>query len=270
MKDIRIAVVVSNSPVNKSSHNLESMDKWIKSSKNQGAAIICFPEMNITGYSNHSDINYAAEPVPGPATRNLLSFAESEKIVILAGIVEKDEKDRLFASHLVVKPDGFIGVYRKLHISPPEHAVFTPGNNIPLFDTDGVKFGIQLCYDAHFPELSTRMATKGADLIFIPHASPRGTPEEKYRSWMRHLPARAYDNSLFIIACNQTGKNEKGLRFPGIAVIIGPSGEVIAKDLSGKEGMLVVDLKAKDLDRVRSHRMRYFLPNRRPELYYNP
>ena len=87
---------------------------------------------------------------------------------------------------------------------------------------------------------------------------------------MRHLPARAYDNSLFIIACNQTGKNKKGLSFPGIAVIIGPSGKVIAKDLSGKEGMLVVDLMAKDLDRVRSHRMRYFLPNRRPELYYNP
>jgi N-carbamoylputrescine amidase len=111
------------------------------------------------------------------------------------------------------------------------------------------------------------MAVKGADMIFIPHASPRGTPGEKYRSWMRHLPARAYDNSLFIIACNQTGKSEKGLEFPGIALILGPSGEVIDKEISGKECMMVTDLKAEDLDRVRSHRMRYFLPNRRPELY---
>jgi len=84
---------------------------------------------------------------------------------------------------------------------------------------------------------------------------------------MRHLPARAYDNSLFIVACNQTGENNKGLEFPGIAVIIGPSGEVINKDLSGQEGVIVADLKAKDLSRVRNHRMRYFLPNRRPELY---
>ncbi|MGD9277052.1 MAG: hypothetical protein PVG37_00585, partial [Desulfobacterales bacterium] len=53
-----------------------------------------------------------------------------------------------------------------------------------------------------------------------------------------------------------------------IALIIGPSGEVIHKDLSGKEGLLLANLKAEDLNRVRSHRMRYFIPNRRPELYY--
>ena len=268
MKDIRIAVVACNSQVNKTSNNLERMVKWIMASKREGAAIICFPEMNITGYSNNKGIKDAAEHVPGPATLDLLNLAEGEKIVILAGIVERDEKDRIFASHLVVKPDRTVAVYRKLHIAPPERNVFTPGNKTPLFKAHDVKFGIQLCYDAHFPELSTLMAIKGADLIFMPHASPRGTPEEKYKSWMRHLPARAYDNSLFIIACNQAGENEKGLSFPGIAVIIGPSGEVIAKDLSGKEGMLVADLKAEDLNWVRSHRMRYFLPNRRPEIYY--
>jgi len=267
MKDIRVAVVVSSSPVNNTRNNLDGMVKWVKAAEKENAAVICFPEMNITGYSNNKDIIDVAEPVPGNTTRDLLHLAESEQIVILAGIAEKDEKGRIFASHLVVKPDGFVGVHRKLHIAPPELALYTPGNKIPLFDACGVKFGIQLCYDAHFPELSTLMAVKGADLIFMPHASPRGTPEEKYRSWMRHLPARAYDNSLFIIACNQTGKNEKGLEFPGIAVILGPSGEVIDKEISGKECMMVTDLKAKDLDRVRSHRMRYFLPNRRPELY---
>jgi predicted amidohydrolase len=270
MKDVRIAIVVSNSPVNKISSNLEGMVKWVKSSKNQGAAIVCFPEMNISGYSNHQDINLAAEPIPGPASRYLLNLAQCERIVILAGMLERDETGRVFASHLVIKPDGFVGIYRKLHISPPERIFLTPGNDIPLFHAEGVKFGIQLCYDAHFPELSTRMALKGADIIFIPHASPRGTSEEKYRSWMRHLPARAFDNSLFVIACNQTGENQKGLRFPGVAVIIGPSGKVIRKNLSGKEGVLLANLKAEDLNRVRGHRMRYFIPNRRPELYYTP
>jgi N-carbamoylputrescine amidase len=269
MKDIRIAVVVSNSPVNNAGNNFERMAKWIKASKIEDAALICFPELNVTGYSNHKDIKTAAEPVPGTTTRNLSNLAACEKIVILAGMVERDATGRIFASHLVMKPDGFVGVYRKLHISPPERILFSSGNKVPLFDADGVKFGIQLCYDAHFPELSTSMALKGADLIFVPHASPRGTPAEKFKSWMRHLPARAYDNGLFIIACNQTGENGKGLRFPGVAVIIGPSGQVIAKDISGKEGMIVADLKAQDLDRVRSHRMRYFLPNRKPELYFN-
>jgi predicted amidohydrolase len=267
MQDIRIAAMIFRSIPMDVHRNLNAMTHWIKMSKNNGAHIICFPELNISGYSMLEKINYAAEPVPGPITRKLSNLSEAHEIIILAGIVEKDDNGHVFSSHLVIRPDGFVGVYRKLHIAPPEQDIFTPGNAIPLFEARGVKFGIQLCYDAHFPELSTLMAVKGADLIFIPHASPRGTPEEKYRSWMRHLTARAFDNSLFIVACNQTGENEKGLCFPGIAIIIGPSGNVIKKKLSNKESLVLVDLKSEDLDRIRKHRMRYFLPNRRPELY---
>jgi N-carbamoylputrescine amidase len=188
-------------------------------------------------------------------------------IVILAGMAEKDKRNRIYASHIVVKPDGYIGVYRKLHIAPVEKELFDAGDEVVLFDAGEIKFGIQLCYDAHFPELSTRMALMGADIIFMPHASPRGTPEEKYRSWMRHLPARAFDNGLFIVAFNQCGENSAGLKFPGTGMVIGPSGEVIEKDICGKERMIVADLKAEDLEKVRNHKMRYFLPNRRPEMY---
>ncbi|MEJ2657709.1 MAG: nitrilase-related carbon-nitrogen hydrolase [Desulfobacterales bacterium] len=267
MEDIRIATVIFRSVVGEVRRNLDAMVQWIKSAKKEGADLVCFPELNITGYSNLEEIKQAAESVPGPVTRQLINFSKSQDIVILAGMVEKDDIGRTYSSHLVTKPDGFVGVYRKLHIAPPEKDIFTPGNAIPLFDACGVKFGIQLCYDSHFPELSTHMAINGADLIFIPHASPRGTPQEKYMSWMRHLSARAFDNSLFLVACNQTGENEKGLSFPGISVIIGPSGNIIKENLSNTESLTVTDLKFEALNRVRSHRMRYFLPNRRPELY---
>jgi N-carbamoylputrescine amidase len=268
MQDIRIAAVISRSVVGDVRRNLDAMQPWIKASKEAGAAVVCFPEMNITGYSNLGEIKESAEPVPGPISRELSNVSKNHGITILAGILERDETGRIFPCHLVIRPDGLVGGYRKLHIAPPEQENFTPGDKIPVFDVNGLRFGIQLCYDAHFPELSTQMALKGAELIFIPHASPRGTPKDKYRSWMRHLSARAFDNSLFIVACNPTGDNGKGLHFPGIAVIIGPSGEVIQKNLSGKESLVVLDLKAQDLNRVRGHRMRYFLPNRRPELYY--
>ena len=267
MNDIRIAAVIMNCPVGRIRDNLDRMAVRVEAAKKKGVGIVCFPEMNVTGYSTRDEIKNTAETVPGPISQFILAMARESKIVILAGMAEEDPKGRVFASHLVVTPQGVAGIYRKIHIAPPEADVFSAGDTIALFKIKGVKLGIQLCYDVHFPELSTLMAVKGADMIFIPHASPRGTPEEKYRSWMRHLPARAYDNSLFIIACNQTGKSEKGLEFPGIALILGPSGEVIDKEISGKECMMVTDLKAEDLDRVRSHRMRYFLPNRRPELY---
>jgi len=267
MKDIRIAAVIFNSAVGQVEHNLARMLPWIEKAKKEGADLICFPELNVSGYSTKPEVKDCAESLPGPASERLVEMAHDNQIVILAGMVEKDEKGHIFASHLVVTPKSISGIYRKIHIAPPERSVFSPGNSVPLFEVDGVNLGIQLCYDAHFPELSTRMAINGADIIFMPHASPRGTPQEKFDSWMRHLTARAFDNGLFIIACNQVGNNQKGLDFPGIAMVIGPSGDVLTNNISGKEAVIVADLKAEVLAAVRGHRMRYFLPNRRPELY---
>ena len=267
MKDIRIAAVIFNSAVGQVRHNLARMLPWIEKAKKEGADLICFPELNVTGYSTTPEVKDCAESIPGPASERLVQMAHEHQIVILAGMAEKDEKGRIFASHLVVTPKSISGIYRKIHIAPPERSVFSTGNSVPLFEVDGVNLGIQLCYDAHFPELSTRMAINGADIIFMPHASPRGTPTEKLTSWLRHLTARAFDNSVFIVACNQNGDNLKGLQFPGVAVIIAPSGDVLKDNISGKEAMIVADLKADVLAAVRGHRMRYFLPNRRPELY---
>jgi predicted amidohydrolase len=267
MKDIRIAAVIFNSTVGQVQHNLARMLPWIKKAKKEGADLICFPELNVTGYSTKPEIQGCAESIPGPVSERLVQMAQENQIVILAGMAEKDEKGRIFASHLVVTPNSISGIYRKIHIAPPECSIFSPGNSVPLFEVDGVKVGIQLCYDAHFPELSTRMAVDGVDIIFMPHASPRGTPPEKLASWLRHLTARAFDNSVFIVACNQVGENQNGLDFPGLAVIVGPSGKILAQDTTGCEGLLVADLKSDDLSAVRNHRMRYFLPNRRPDLY---
>ena len=267
MKDIRIAAVIFNSPVGQVQHNLDRMLAWIKMAKKRGADLICFPELNVTGYSTMPIIKESAESIPGAISRQLEQMARENKAIILAGMAERDENGCLFASHLIVTPKGIEGVYRKLHIAPQERDLFSPGNRIPVFNLQGVRPGIQLCYDAHFPGLATRMAVDGADIIFMPHASPRGTPQKKLDSWLRHLTARAFDNGVFVVACNQAGENGAGLSFPATAVIVGPSGDVLAQDTSGQEGLLVADVKTALLTHVRGHRMRYFFPNRRTNLY---
>ncbi|MGD8369486.1 MAG: nitrilase-related carbon-nitrogen hydrolase [Desulfobacterales bacterium] len=267
MKDIRIAAVTAACPVGKIEANLSAMEDAVRRSASGGAALVCFPELNMTGYCNRPEMAAAALFLSGPEVEAAARMAETYRIVILAGMAEKGDAGRVYASHLVLTPEGEIGVYRKVHVAPPERSTFSAGNQIPVFDAAGIRFGVQLCYDAHFPELSAAMAAKGAEVIFIPHASPRGEAEEKHLSWMRHLPARAFDNSVFIVAANQTGENCNGLTFPGNIVVLDPSGEVIGKDLSGQEGILFADLKQEALERVRGHEMRYFFPNRRPELY---
>lgn len=267
MQDIRIALAVVNCPLAAIEENLVRLARWSRAAASEGAAIVCFPELNLTGYDIGAEISAAAQTVPGPTTERLEAVARDTSLTILAGVAEKDCRGRVFATHLVVTPDGIAGVYRKIHIAPPEKTLLTAGDDIPVFTIQGITFGIQLCFDGHFPELSTQMALKGCDVIFMPHASPRGNPPEKLASWMRHLPARAFDNGIFIAACNQVGANKQGLKFPGIAAVFGPTGTLLRHVEADKEALLVVDLTTEQLNGVRRHRMRYFLPHRRSDLY---
>ena len=269
MRSLTIAIAVFNAKVGRTRDNLEKTLRFTEQAAAEGAELICFPEMNVTGYCNQEAMAGYAETIPGPASDRLLELADNTRVTVLAGMAEKDAAGNLYIAHLAAGPGGDLAVYRKLHLAPPEQSLYSPGADIPLFKVDDTTCGIQLCYDAHFPELMTRMAVDGADVVFIPHASPsRGmTVAQKHQSWMRHLPARAYDNGLFIVAGNLTGDNCNGLDFPGNALIIDPSGNILAKKLDDSEGLVVADLDAAALEHVRGHRMRYFLPNRRPDVY---
>ncbi len=156
-------------------------------------------------------------------------------------------------------------IHRKTHLSPPERTLYLPGEKIEVFRVSGLTIGVQLCYEAHFPEISTVMALKGAEILFFPHASPRGSIVEKRESWLRHLSSRAFDNTLYVVACNQSGCLRQGVSFPGVALILGPDGRPISS--SDGEEILVAELKAEELLSARRSRMRFFLPARRPQLF---
>ena len=75
MKDLRIAVVVCNARVGETRRNLDKIITFVKKARNAAADIICFPELNITGYSNHADLPDIAEPIPGPVSEALSNLA---------------------------------------------------------------------------------------------------------------------------------------------------------------------------------------------------
>lgn len=268
MENTRIALITCRCPAGDVRRNLDSTIAWTEQAKAAEAVMVCFPEMNLSGYGLDYEGYKKAAALFEDSINTLSSLARRVNITVLAGTVKETPGGKSFLPcHVVARPDGGLETYIKLHIAPPEEKFFVPGNTVPVFNGPGVRFGVQLCYDAHFPGLSTRMALDGADLILFPHASPRGdSAQEKYDSWMRHLTARAFDNGLFVAACNQSGYNDARLEFPGLAVVVGPDGKVADKVLA-EDQMLVVDLSADDLAAVRDHRMRYFLPNRRPDVY---
>jgi len=266
MKPVTLCLAIVTCLCERFEDNLRTCMDMIRTAAQTGADMVIFPEMNLTGYVTDQRVSFFSRPVDSHLIDSLSRLSDELNLAILAGLAEKAD-GRIYGSHLVFTPHTPWGKYQKLHIAPNEQDLFSPGAQIPLFMHAGVRFGIQLCYDAHFPELSTAMALNGADLIVFPHASPRGTDTDKFRSWMRHLPARAFDNGVFVAAVNQAGNNGAGLAFPGLSLAIGPDGKLISRSFSDDNHLHFVSLDPEDLAHVRSHRMRYFLPHRRKDLF---
>jgi predicted amidohydrolase len=271
MKKIRVALVQMRAETDRKEKNLARIAAFAREAAKTGAEIVCFPELCVPGY-NRERAGAAAEAIPGESSLALSRLARENGLVILAGMAEKPgpEGSLPFNTQVVAHPDGRLERYRKTHLGKSERSFFLPGDSFPVFATGKARFAVEICWDLHFPEVTAIYALRGAEIIFAPHASPSFVGDRR-EIWLKYLPARAYDNSLFVAACNLTGE-DGGQAFCGGAVIIDPKGNVLAESFPGKEDLLVADLDPGLLNAIRGGRspsMRYsfFLAQRRPELY---
>ena len=267
MRNLQIAAVCMNSEVGEIERNLDRTEAFVSRASDSGAQLICFPELSITGYVLSDPTRVYRDMLPDQILERVAGMAREKGLIIVAGLIEMPKGGKPYISQVVAGPEGLLGFYRKTHLSPKEKEIYQAGEEIQVFTDGEMVFGIQLCYEAHFPEISTVMALKGAEIVFMPHASPRGNPQEKLQSWLRHLPGRAFDNALYVVAYNQVGKTTEGFNFPGVAVALSPAGNVMAKYVGTHEEILLVDFQQHEIEEIRKHRMAYFIPNRRPELY---
>ncbi|MEW5725958.1 MAG: nitrilase-related carbon-nitrogen hydrolase, partial [Thermodesulfobacteriota bacterium] len=250
MKDLCLAAAMVRAVVGDKAGNLERTRAAAVEAAARGADLLVLPEAGLTGYTVRESMIPWAETVPGPLTQAVTALAAEFGLMILAGLVEKGPAGALYLTQFLAGPDGLLGLYRKTHLGPTEKTLFSAGDRLGLVRTPAADFGLQLCYEGHFPEIALAQALRGAEVLLIPHASPHEEPEEKLSRWLRYLPARAYDNTFFLAAVNQVGDNGGGLEFSGAALILGPKGEVLAQASGWDETLISADLRAEDLEVV--------------------
>ena len=267
MRDFLVAAVCMHSEPGEVDKNLERMESFVHEASGRSAGAVLFPELSISGYTLKDPEKIYDLARSQRIVEKIVRMAHDARLIIMAGMVEILQEGRPYISHVVASPSGLLGVYRKTHLSPPEKEKYREGDSLDVFHEKDLTFGLELCYESHFPEISTVLSLKGAEVLFMPHASPRGNPEEKMKSWLRHLPGRAFDNGVFVVACNQVGKTGEGFVFPGVILALDPQGRILESYTGNEETMVFVELKAEVVQKTRAHRMKYFLPQRRNDLY---
>ena len=296
MRDIRVATVQFEHRDNDKSFNLGRIHELTRRAVEQGAEIVSFHECCIPAYTWVQPLSYeqmldVAEPVPdGPSVRRLIEIAREFKVVVMAGLFEKDAAGKLYNTYAIVGPDGFITKYRKLHTFVNKY--LTPGDSYNVIDLLGCRVGFLICYDNNLPENVRITAMMGAEIIFMPHVtcglpSPmpgRGLIDKqlweqrhrdpvrlrlecegpKGRGWlMRWLPARAWENGVYAVFSNPIGIDYDTVK-PGCAMIFDPFGEVLAQNHTLEDEVVVALLTPEPLQQSSGWRYR---KARRPELY---
>jgi predicted amidohydrolase len=247
MKDIKVTIASLPSILADPYRNLELVEEACKKAREHGSRIILLPELMLTGHGAHPKMIENAEMVPdGTLCCEIIKFSYQYQLCICVGIAEL-ANNLVYNSQIVVDHGVYKGLQRKIYLSGDEYLYFATGKNVEVFDIGDVKFGITICYDNNFPEISLIHSLHKVDLILAAHAArTREWPdiltkefklniiEERQRSWEKMFCGTAFFHNVYILACNAVGSSTEGLEgivanHAGTVFGVEPSGDVFLR-----------------------------------------
>jgi NAD+ synthase (glutamine-hydrolysing) len=238
---MRLALAQMNSVVGDLDGNRERVLDRLEQARAQGAQLVLFPELVVTGYPPE-DLLLRPSFIRA-AERSLEAIAR--EVVDLVALVGTPFYDRDLYNACAVCAGGEVkAVYRKRFL--PNYGVFdedryfAPGHDLLLLEVGGALVGPTVCEDVWQPgPPATDLALAGAELVANISASPFHVGKDREREDM--LVQRARDNSCFVAFVNAVGAQDE-LVFDGHSVVIDDEGRVLARAPGFEEALLVVDV----------------------------
>ena len=261
--------------------NLAGVHRWSRDAAAQGAELVVFPELSLTGFvPNHPVGDHAewlqkalrsawstAEPIDGPTVTELSRISAETGVWLAAGLME-NAGNVLFNTFVLVGEGRLQGRWRKMHIPMFEMPIYNGGDAPDVVDTPFGRIGANICFDTLLPESTRLLGVDACEIALFPFAAdPAPGTAAAWAEWARPvIQARCVENALFGLACNYAGHVEcAGAQqtFPGGTLVVGPDGRVQAESAGP---MLVTKLDTAALFEARSA-FEYTFRFRRPELY---
>lgn len=259
MTKFAVVQITSTNDYNK---NLEKVFRFIRSASENGAKVVSLPEV-FTFIGNLKEEGYKyAQDLNSILINDLAKLAKELKIYLLAGsFTEKIENsEKFYNTSVFLSPSGEIkNIYRKIHLfdaNLPGPERYKESDNfeageleqLEVIETEFGKMAFTICYDLRFPEIYRVLATKKAEIIFVPAAFTMHTGKDH---WEILLRARAIENQVYIVAPNQFGFHNEKRESYGNSMIIDPWGKVISR-ASDREEVIYADLDLEYLYKIRT------------------
>jgi predicted amidohydrolase len=238
----------------------------------QGAKLVVFGEIFLNGYetNDHTARWAIAERADDPWVAQLVEEATKHDVHLIMGASTHKGTfpGQSYNTALLIAPDGLVGVYNKTHVASfavgdivaAEKAYWSPGNDIPVFETTLGRIGIEICYDNSFPEVARTLTLKGAEIIVNISAAVAGFEEH----WRNHLSVRSEENVIWFLHVSVVGTQRNFTCFGG-SRLYSPYGQPVFEAPYDEE---FVGVTSADLDLLFEARGRMHpFYNRHAELY---
>jgi predicted amidohydrolase len=265
---ISIALAQINTHLGDINTNLEKHLILIEKARREGAELLVFPELSLTGYVLQDLVSTVAIQASHDEAvfRELLTA--SRDIDLVVGFVDEDPRNRFFIASAYLSGGDILHVHHKVYLPTyglfDEGRFFAWGDDVRAFDTRFGRLGILICEDFWHASPPYLLWLDGADIMLFTSASPgRGLSEEpslESARWVERIN-QAYASlfTTFVVHSNRAGY-EDGLNFWGGSTIFDPNGRLLAKGPYHQEDLVISTI---DLDQL--HRTRTRLPLLRDE-----
>ena len=238
---MRIALAQINPTVGDLDGNSRLIIDWTERAKTQGADLVCFPELAITGYPPEDLVLKPSFVRDNRAALETIA-ANARGIAVVVGFV--DEEGDIFNSAAFCQDGEVKTIYHKVFL--PNYGVFdekryfAQGHISPIIDFGGERLGLSVCEDCWFPAGPMAWeADHGAQVLVNINGSPYHYGKRAPREAM--IAGRARDYGAWVVWVNTVGGQDE-LVFDGNSVVVDPKGKIVARAGSFVEELLVYDI----------------------------
>lgn len=243
--------------------NLELLTDRLAAAAREGADMVVFPELALTGYLLQDLVPEVAMSASDPRLAGL--SGQASEMLIAVGFVEETDDHRYANSAALLRDGQLIGLHRKVYL--PTYGLFDegrftrPGERVRTHEVGPPvgRIGLSVCEDFWHASLPMLQALDGASLLVSVAAGPSRAPGSAaglaaIAGWHKMQDTYALLGTVPIAFCNRVG-NEEGLTFWGGSRILAADGSTVVEAPLWEEALVVGTI---DTDDVRMQR--YGLP----------
>ena len=261
--EVRVALAQIAPRLGEVAANLELAADRIRAARADGADLVVFPELALTGYLL---ADLVPEVAMAASDERLTALSrEAPGVLVAIGFVEETADHRYTNSAVLLRDGAVIGWHRKVYL--PTYGMFDEGRFTRSGDRVRTcevgeplgRIGLSICEDFWHPSVPMIQTQDGASLLVNLAAGPARAPGSDaglaaIAGWHKMQETYALLGTVAVAFCNRVG-NEEGLTFWGGSRLIGANGAVIAEAPLYEEALVVASLDTDDL-----RMQRYQLP----------